>query len=268
MKRKIHTLVLLVFVIIFFISGAMLLRDRYRSEREKKANELLAQKVHQVKGNQEQPVVPSLSTELGKDEQQTVTVELPVLPEYEELWEQNKDLAGWLVIEDLGIDYAVMFTPDEPEYYLYRGFDGQEARSGSLFIGEGWKENVGNTIIYGHHMKDGSMFGNLNRYKSESYAKGHPYIQFDTLREKGVYQVMAAFYSKQYSLKEKDVFRYYWYADLSRKERFEEYVGEIKKASLYDIGVEAAFGDELLTLSTCSYHEENGRFVVVAKRIE
>lgn len=272
MKRRIHTLAFLVFAVMFVISGGVLLHDRYRLEREKKANDLLAKEVHQVKDVQgqlqEQTITVSPSTNLEKDAGEAVTVKLPILPDYKGLWEQNQDLAGWLVIEDLGIDYAVMFTPDDPEYYLHRGFDGQEAKSGSLFIGEGWKENAGNTIIYGHHMKDGSMFGKLNRYHSESYAKEHPYIQFDTLREKGKYQVMAAFYSKFYSLKEKDAFRYYWYADLSVEKRYEEYVSEVKKASLYDTGVEAVYGDDLLTLSTCSYHDKGGRFVVVAKKIE
>lgn len=264
MKRRICTLAFFIFAVMFLFSGAMLLGDMYRSEREKETNLLLAHEVHQAKEMQEQVTeqvsFPDPSMEPGEEE-------LPVLDEYEELWEQNQDLAGWLVIEDLGIDYAVMFTPDDPEYYLHRGFDGQEAKSGSLFIGEGWVENAGNTIIYGHHMKDGSMFGNLGRYSSESYAKEHPYIQFDTLKEKGEYQVIAAFYSKIYSLKERDVFRYYWYADLRKEDRFEYYVGEIKKASLYDTGVEAVYGDKLLTLSTCSYHEDEGRFVVVAKKI-
>lgn len=275
MKGKVHTLAFLAFAIMFLLSGIMLLRDRYRSEREKEANLMLADELHQAKELQEQ-------TQEQAEEQKTVRElcpkqervaaevpkELPVLPEYEELWEQNKDLAGWLVIEDLGIDYAVMFTPDDPEYYLHRGFDGKEAKSGSLFIGEGWKENAGNTIIYGHHMKDGTMFGKLVRYSSENYAREHPYVQFDTLREKGKYQIIAAFYSKIYSLKERDVFRYYWYIDLSSKERFEDYVSEVKKASLYDTGVGAVYGDQLLTLSTCSYHEKEGRFVVVAKKIE
>lgn len=265
MKRRICILAFLIFAVMFLFSGAMLLSDRYRSEREKEANLLLADEVRQAKEQQEQ--IPKQVWEPEPSMEPEEEKELPVLAEYEALWEQNQDLAGWLVIEDLGIDYAVMFTPEEPEYYLHRGFDRQEAKSGSLFIGEGWMEDAGNTIIYGHHMKDGTMFGNLGRYSSESYAKEHPYIQFDTLREKGEYQVIAAFYSKIYSLKERDVFRYYWYADLSRKDRFEDYVSEVKKASLYDTGVEAVYGDRLLTLSTCSYHEDEGRFVIVAKKI-
>lgn len=250
MKGKVHTLAFLTFAIMFLLSGIMLLRGRYHSEREKEVNLMLADEVHQAKEQaEEQKTAPELWPEQERAAEE-VTWELPVLPEYEELWEQNKDLAGWLTIEDLGIDYAVMFTPDDPEYYLHRGGAGEQAKSGSLFIGEGWKENAGNTIIYGHHMKDGTMFGKLVKYRSENYARKHPHVQFDTLREKGKYQIMAAFYSKIYSLKERDVFRYYWYIDLSSKERFEDYVSEVKKASLYDTGVGAVYGDQLLTLST------------------
>lgn len=273
MKRRICVLMFLIFTAMLLFSGAMLLRDKYRSECEKEANFLLAQEIRKAKGMGEQGSAQGISEGKGGDAEgssaeEPIEEELPILPEYEELWGQNHDLAGWLTIEDLGIDYAVMYTPDEPEYYLHRGFDGGEAKSGSLFIGEGWVADGGNTIIYGHHMKDGTMFGKLGKYSSESYAREHPSFTFDTLTEKGEYQVMAAFYSRIYGLEEKDVFRYYWYTDLRSPGRFEEYVGKVKEASLYDIGVEAAYGDSLLTLSTCSYHEKEGRFVVVAKRLD
>lgn len=258
MKRRICMLLFSVFAVLCFFSAVMLLRDSIRSKHEKEANLMLAQKVRKAVKMQEEDATPEpLSEEMEGDF---------ILPEYRELWEQNQDLSGWLTIEDLGIDYPVMSTPDDPEYYLRRGFDKKEAVSGSLFTGEGCFAGGGNTIIYGHHMKDGTMFGNLDRYSQESYARAHSVIRFDTLTEKGEYQVIGAFYSRIYSLKEKDAFRYYWYIDLRKKESFEEYTDRVKASSLYDLGVDAAFGDELLTLSTCSYHEKEGRFVVVAKK--
>ncbi len=266
MKRGIHALLFFIFAGILLLSGMMLLRGGAQRNREREANLLLAEKVRQAGERQEQDLCAASP---GKEEENTepsAESETPVLPEYRELWEKNNDLAGWLTIEDLEIDYPVMYTPDEPEYYLHRGFDRKEADSGSLFIGEGWNPEGGNTIIYGHNMKGGTMFGNLDRYSQESYAREHPVIRFDTLTEKGEYQVIGAFYSRIYSLKEKDAFRYYWYIDLREKESFEEYISRVKASSLYDLGADAAFGDELLTLSTCSYHEKEGRFVVVAKK--
>ena len=78
------------------------------------------------------------------------------------------------------------------------------------------------------------------------------------------YDILAAFYSKVYSIEEENVFRYYQYTDLSDPEQFEQYVQQVKAASLYETGITAAYGEQLLTLSTCSYHTEDGRFVVVA----
>ena len=111
------------------------------------------------------------------------------------------------------------------------------------------------------------MFGELDAYQSQEYAQAHPLIRFDTLREERVYQVLAVFRSRVYWQEERGVFRYYQYADLSSRESFEEYVAQVKRAALFDTGVEAAYGDELLTLSTCSYHTQNGRFVLVAVRL-
>lgn len=262
MKRKICVLMFLALAAVFCFLGATRLYDGIRSKQEKEANFLLAQKVRQAA---EIPAEDSME-EVPAETPEEKAEETFILPEYRELWEQNQDLAGWLTIEDLGIDYAVMYTPDEPEYYLHRGFSKEEARSGSLFIGEGCKPEGGNTLIYGHHMKDGTMFGKLNEYRFSSYAGEHPYIKFDTLTEKGEYQVIAAFYSQIQSLADRDAFRYYWYVDLSDRKRFEEYVTKVKEASLYDTGIEAVYGDQLLTLSTCSYHADEGRFVVVAKK--
>lgn len=268
MGRKIRFLAMVLLGTVFLVSGFFLLRDLERSRREREANRQLASQVQEaeeetVEDGKQPGSEEALEEMHGEDKAKTAKI----LPKYTGLWEQNNDLAGWISIEDTEIDYAVMYTPKDPEYYLHRGFDREEAASGSLFIGEGWVSEAGNTIIYGHHMRDGTMFGTLDEYKAEGYAEEHPIIRFDTLTEEGEYQVMAAFYSQIYSLKERDVFRYYWYADLRKEERFEEYVEQVKEAALYDTGIDAVYGDELLTLSTCSYHTDEGRFVVVAKKI-
>ncbi|MCM1145061.1 MAG: class B sortase, partial [Lachnoclostridium sp.] len=124
-----------------------------------------------------------------------------------------------------------------------------------------------NLIIYGHHMKSGKMFGNLNKYSSESYYKEHSKIQFDTIYEKGSYEVMYVFRSRIYN-EDEIVFKYYQFLDAVSEQEFNSNMQEMEAISLYDTGVTASYGDELLTLSTCDNSEEDGRFVVVAKRIE
>lgn len=123
-----------------------------------------------------------------------------------------------------------------------------------------------NFIIYGHHMKSGNMFGKLDKYEDVSYYEKHPYIQFDTIYEKGIYQVMYVFRSRVYR-EDEIVFKYYQFIDANGEQEFNSYMKEMAAMSFYDTGVTAEYGDQLLTLSTCDYQETNGRFVVVAKKI-
>lgn len=189
-----------------------------------------------------------------------------MLPQYEGLWQQNNDMAGWLSINGTPVDYPVMYTPDDPEYYLRRAFDGSYAISGSLFLDENCPPGSNHLLIYGHQMKNGTMFGSLSQYAKENYAKEHPVIGFDTLYTEEEYEVMASFYSRAYNEQDEDVFRYYQYTDLSEEETFDEYVRKVKEAALYDTGIDAQYGDSIITLSTCSSHVRDGRFVVVARK--
>ena len=195
-------------------------------------------------------------------------VELTVLPEYETLYNKNKKLIGWLKIDDTNIDYPVMQTANN-EYYLDHNFNQEYDKNGSLFMDAACDVVHRNTnlIIYGHHMKSGKMFGNLNNYSSKDYCEKHSTIRFDTIYEKGLYQVMYVFRSRIYN-EDEVVFKYYQFFDAASEKEFESNMQEMAALSLYDTGVRAASGDELLTLSTCDSSEPDGRFVVVAKRIQ
>lgn len=241
--------------IVLLLSCALLGKELVRSRRERTAYTLLSQKVHPLGSP------PPLFTEGD-----TPAPDSQVSP-YEALHLENPDFAGWLYIEDTPVDYPVMYTPEEPEYYLRRAFDKTEAVSGCLFIGAGSTPEGVHVILYGHNMRDGSMFGSLSRYAEEAYQQAHPTIRFDTLAQAREYRVLAAFYSHAY-LPGEEGFRYYQYTDLTQQEVFEDYVRQAKAASLYDTGVEAVFGQQILTLSTCSYHQKNGTFVVVAVAAE
>ena len=190
-----------------------------------------------------------------------------VLDEYKNLYNSNKRLIGWLKIDDTKIDYPVMQTTNN-EYFLNHNFNQQSDRNGALFMDKDCDvlEPSTNLIIYGHHMKSGNMFGTLDKYSSEEFYKEHPVIQFDSIYEKGTYEVMYVFRSKIYS-EEDVVFKYYQFIDAGSEQEFNSNMQEMASMSLYDTGVTASYGDRLLTLSTCDYYVDDGRFVVVAKRV-
>ncbi len=195
-------------------------------------------------------------------------IETPdILPEYETLYTKNQKLAGWLEIEGTNIDYPVMQTTDN-EYYLNHNYNQQKDNNGSLFLDCECTlfPQSDNMIIYGHHMKSGNMFGNLQKYAKEDYGKKHSTIKFDTIYEKGTYEVMYVFYSKVYDNDEL-VFKYYQFINANSEKEFNYYMSEMEKLSLYDTGVSAHYGDTLLTLSTCDHSQTDGRFAVVAKRV-
>lgn len=191
-----------------------------------------------------------------------------VLDEYKTLYNLNKKLIGWVKIDDTYIDYPVLQTSNN-EYYLNHNFDQEQDKNGSIFLDMDCSifPRSTNLIIYGHHMRSGRMFGQLNKYSDEKFFEKHRYIQFDTIYEKGTYEVMYVFRSEVYNENE-IVFKYYQFIDAASEVEFDSNMREMAAMSLYDTGVTAAYGDELLTLSTCDYFTDNGRFVVVAKRIQ
>lgn len=190
-----------------------------------------------------------------------------VLDEYKNLYNSNKRLIGWLKIDDTNIDYPVMQTTDN-EYFLTHNINQQKDRNGALFLDKDCDVLAPSTnlIVYGHHMRSGNMFGTLDKYSSEEYYKEHPVIQFDSIYEKGTYEVMYVFRSRIYN-EEDVVFKYYQFIDAMSQQEFDSNMQEMAAMSLYDTGVTASYGDRLLTLSTCDYYVDDGRFVVVAKRI-
>lgn len=195
-----------------------------------------------------------------------------VLDEYKNLLIKYKKLIGWLTFDDKTIGgesgFPVMQTSDN-EYYLTHNMDQEYDRNGTIFMDKDCDvlKPSTNFIVYGHHMKSGRMFGRLDLYADQEYCEEHPYIWFDTIYEKGTYEVMYVFRSRVYNESE-IVFKYYQFVDANSQQEFDSYMEEMASMSLYDTGVTAEYGDQLLTLSTCDYQEKNGRFVVVAKKIK
>lgn len=190
--------------------------------------------------------------------------EATILPQYQELAQQNPDFWGWLSIGDTVINYPVMHTPEEPEKYLYADFQGNYSFPGTPFLDGQCSAGSDNLMIYSHNMKNGTMFHTLLKFDSLTYCQMHPTIQLDTLYEQREYEVMAAFYDRIYR-KNETAFRFYQLVDADNEAEFDSFVAELKNKSLYDTGVTASYGDQLLMLITCSAHTDNGRFVLVAR---
>lgn len=187
---------------------------------------------------------------------------------YQKFFDANEDMIGWLHIPETEIDYPVMQTMDDEEYYLHRNFFKENDRNGTLILDTDSDINKtsNNLIIHGHNMKSGAMFAALKDFEDAEYAKEHSRIIFYTEDEKREYEVIAVFRSKVYTAEDK-VFKYYQFFEAKNQEEFDNFYNNIKKLSEFDTGVTAEFGDEFITLSTCEYHTKNGRLVVVGKRI-
>ncbi len=189
-----------------------------------------------------------------------------MLSKYLALHNQNKDMVGWISIEGTVINYPVMHTPENPDFYLKHNYEQEYSDYGVPYVAGNCQLNPrsDNIIIYGHHMKNGTMFGALTEYADKDFYEKHKIIRFDTLTEQAEYEIVAVFKTTVY---DDNGFAFYEFVDAESEKEFQEYIRKCKELSLYDTGIMAEYGDELLTLSTCEYSSKNGRMVVVGKKI-
>lgn len=235
------------FVICLFVIGFKL----YHAKQEKNLYSSLAQIAGTAQSGSEQTAeAPKISRE----------------ERFAQLLEQNPYFVGWLSIPDTQVNYPVVYTPDQPEFYLRRNFYGEKAVGGVPFLSAGCTEDGNSTIIHGHNMNNGTMFADILKYKDESFFAEHPTIFYDTLNETGAYDVMAAFYYDATFCEDPGHFDIYRYVGALNETDFNELLAQTSRLSLYNTDVTAEYGDELLILSTCSYHTENGRFLVMARK--
>lgn len=186
---------------------------------------------------------------------------------FTDLLAANPDTIGWLRIEGTNIDDVVMQSPWEKDKYLHLDFNGNYSARGTYYLAEECDVRTSdNLIIYGHHMKDGTMFGELANYQDPAYCAAHSTIRFHTLYTDHTYEVAAAI-PTQILPDWSTAFKYYEYTG-SDEATFQQYVNFILANRLYDTGVTLSPGDRLLTLSTCAYHTTDGRFIVVARQVD
>jgi len=205
-----------------------------------------------------EPSAPSVPTEPD---------EPSILPELEAIYQLNNDLVGWISFPDSKINYPVLQTPDNPNYYLYRDFYGDTSRWGAIYVNEKCDVNKpsDNVTIYGHNMKDGQMFGTLKKWQFKDYWEEHPTFNFDTLYERRTYQIFAVFKTTAIA---DEGFQYHAFIDAKDEAAFDKFISTIKRLDFYDTGITPVYGDKIVLLSTCESTLAHGRFVVCAVLVD
>ncbi len=253
MKNRIYIALICAFSILLAVSSSFLIKHYIDSEKQ---SELYGNLIETIE-----------KTDTEKDTM-TYSQDKSFLSDYQDLYLQNNDMVGWIKIEDTKINYPVMQSKDNPNFYLKHGFDKAYTDYGCPYIQENCDVDIpsDNLIIYGHNMKDSSMFSELMKYTDKSFWESHKTISFDTLTEKCDYEIIAAFKTVVYT-DSPESFKYYQFLNADTGDEFNAYITKCKELALYDTGVTAEYGDKLITLSTCEYSRNNGRMVVVAKKI-
>lgn len=254
MNKKIYIPILAAFIVLFAVSAGFIIKHYTESAKQEELYDSLAEIVEEEPTESTEPIQLS----------ETKTI----LPEYAELYTQNSDMVGWITVEDTKINYPVMQSKDEPDFYLKHGFDKAYSDYGCPYVQENCDvlKPSDNLIIYGHHMKDGSMFAGLMEYTDRDFWEQHKRICFNTLTDIQEYEVVAVFKTFVYS-DSPDSFKYYHFVDAENEDDFNAYIEKCKSLALYDTGITAEYGDKLISLSTCEYSRTNGRLVVVAKKV-
>lgn len=243
MKKLLYLVFVILLIGILLISSIFLYKEFAEKNKQEKLFEEIAETV----------IVEQQNTEENKEESIDI----------QKLYEQNNDTVGWVKIEDTNIDYPVMQTKDRPNYYLRKNFYKEYSISGTPYISEQCDiENSDNLIVYGHNIKGNKMFADLEKYKKESFYKEHKTIKFYTINEFAEYEIIAVFKTNTDT-----GFKYYKYCNLKDEKEFETFINKCIELSLYKTNVKAEYGDKFITLSTCEYSQNNGRLVVVARKI-
>lgn len=245
MRKKFYIFFIIMLVAIFVTSIIYIIMN-YTEDKEQ--NEVFEELENIVTEEKEEK----------HEEQQEESINL------EKLYDLNNDFIGWLKINGTNISYPVMQTDsNRKEYYLRKNFYKEYSQLGTPYIAEYCNvQTSDNVIIYGHHITNYQVFGELEKYKKKEFYDNHKIINFNTIYENADYEIIAVFKTVAYT-----GFKYYQFINSSSEDEFNTFIKRCKELSFYDTGKTAKYGDKLLTLSTCEYSAKNGRLVVVAKKI-
>lgn len=221
------------------------------------------------KSKQQAHLYSNLAAVRKQNTQQEIASQSSVQPTSRNLYLENSDMVGWIRIDGTDIDYPVVQRVDEPNYYLKHDFAGRYTDYGCPFMQADCDALApsDNLIIYGHNMKDGSMFADLAKYGSKDFWQSHKTVWFDTELGSSAYEIFAVIHTTVQA-DAADVFPFYRFVDAATPEEFTSYVSACKARALFDTGIFAEYGDKLLTLSTCDNITDDGRLLMIAKQTE
>lgn len=259
-KSKKTNLAIVVLIMIFLFSGYKLLSIKITEEKENNKFQNLRSKIELRESEKREMIKYQKKNDKNKMDENKGSL----YGKYQSIYKDNNDFVGWIKIPNTKIDYPVMSTPSNPNYYLRRSFEKENSISGTPYIGEGVDVNSKSFIIYSHNMKNGTMFGTLEKYKDIEYRNSHNLIEFDTLGGQRLYEIIAAYHIDL----DKQHFKYYNYYGDWTEERFNDFIENISKISIYGKVQDVSYADQIIQLSTCSYFTDDGRFVIVAKKIK
>lgn len=244
LKKWLTRIIIVTFIISLLISVTYIIKNKMQ---DKKQDEIFEELENIVTEKQDE-----------NREQQEECINL------QELYELNNDFVGWIKIEDTNISYPVMQTDnDRKDYYLRKNFYKEYSQLGTPYIAEYCNvQTSDNVIIYGHHITNYQMFGELEKYKKKEFYDNHKMINFNTIYGNADYEIIAVFKTVAYT-----GFKYYEFINSNSQNEFDTFIKKCKELSFYETEKTAKYGDKLLTLSTCEYSAKNGRLVVVAKKI-
>lgn len=274
MKKTLYAALIVVLLIVFGISAFFVGRYVLEGKQQAQRFDELAQKKEQATATtpppqQTEPAETTPESTATVPEAPTAPTEPTILPEYAELYEMNPDMVGWIKIEGTKVDYPVMQTPEQTDFYLHKSFDKTYSDRGCIYVREvcDVTDPSDNVTIYGHNMLDGSMFAALHKYESKEFWEENNLIFFDTLTERHTYKIFAVFKT---SANVGEGFSYHQFVDAANEQEFDQFVStckELSKKYYYDTGITPVYGDKLICLSTCEYTlGDNSRLVVAAVR--
>lgn len=243
----------------FMVSRELLSRQKEKEDFEQLAKLVTVEKPSATPYQSNFPIASMPPDSTNVPEKTPVEDEPAQIRDLSELFAMNDDFVGWLCIPDTDINYPVMHTTDDPEWYLRRNFYGEYSESGVPFLDFRCSLDSDNLIIYGHNMMNGTMFAGLRGYVQKDFCEQHPIIEFQTADGGAEYQVFAVAWIKSND-------DWYKFVNADSTEDFNESVEKVADKSLFVVEEVPTFGSQILTLSACYDSANNGRLLVLAAK--
>lgn len=265
-RKSLYILIYFLLILLIVLSTIYIINFfKLRKETIEESNLLNTIEIYENKLTQE--IMEESTEEIEKDKTEEATKETERMIQVKRLQEENTDIVGWIEIVGTNINYPVLQGKDN-EYYMTHNYKKEKSKNGSIFLTKDydWDLPSTNLLIYGHNLNNGTMFQELLKYSNQNFYQQHPIIRFTTSEEDAEYEIISVFKARVYYQSEKNVFRYYYFVNAKTEEEYNDFIENAKKASLYYIDATAKYGEQLITLSTCSYHVEDGRFAVIGRK--